>query len=260
MPKGARTDCRRPDSSATIPDVPGSAAQYAEILRSGRWFQGLPAALQTQLLGVATVRSLGEGEHLFQRGDPFCGLYAIVDGSVRITGASEAGKEALLTLIEPPSWFGEIAVFDREARTHDAIGEVPSTLVRVAPGPLDALLQAEPLFWHHLGALMASKVRLLFTLLEDLALFPIDVRLARRLLLMSGAYGEWRDRSRRVVEVSQEQLAAMLGSSRQTINTVLKQFASQGILRVAYGQIELLDGPALMRRAELAEGTGGAQR
>lgn len=243
-----------------MPAVPGSAAPYAEILRSGRWFQGLPSGLQAQLLSVATVRSLGAGEFLFQRGDPFCGLYAIVDGSVRITGASEAGKEALLTLIEPPSWFGEIAVFDRDVRTHDAIGEVPSILVRVAPEPLDTLLSAEPLFWHHLGALMASKVRLLFTLLEDLALFPIDVRLARRLLLMAGAYGEWRDRSRRVVEVSQEQLAAMLGSSRQTINTVLKQFAAQGILRVAYGQIELLDGPALLRRAELAEAVNPPQR
>lgn len=222
---------------------------YGPLLRSGRWFQGLPTALEERLLQVAQLRRLVAGEVLFHRGDAFCGLYAVVEGSVRITGATTAGKEALLTLIEPPSWFGEIAVFDREPRTHDAIAEVDALLIRIAPEPLDQLLSAEPDLYRHLGLLMGAKLRLLFTMVEELALFPLEVRLVRRLLLMAGAYGEWQDRSRRVVEVRQEQLAAMLGASRQTINATLRQLAAAGLLKVAYGQIELLDGEALRARA-----------
>jgi CRP/FNR family cyclic AMP-dependent transcriptional regulator len=226
-----------------------NVTRYAGLLRTGRWFQGLPDALQDALLRAAVVRVLPAGERLFTRGDSPCGLYAVVEGSVRISGVTDAGKEVLLTLAEPPSWFGEIAVFDRDVRTHDAVAHVASTLVRVPQTALDAILAAEPRYWRDLGLLLTSKLRLIFTMLEDLAVLPLGVRLARRLLLMADAYGEWQDRSRRVVDVRQEQLAMMLATSRQTMNALLKDYAAQGLVRVAYGQVEILDFDGLRRIA-----------
>ncbi len=220
---------------------PRNAARYEGLLRTGRWFDGLPDALRQAILRVARVRTLEAGERLFSRGDALTGLYAIVEGSVRITGVTAAGKEALLTLAEPPSWIGEIAVFDRAPRTHDAIAEVKSVLVHVPQDDLDAILAAEPRYWRDLGLLVTAKLRLLFTMVEDIAALPLAVRLARRLLLMAGSYGEFHDRTRRVVDVRQEQLAMMLTTSRQTMNALLKEFASQGMIRVSYGQIEILD-------------------
>jgi CRP-like cAMP-binding protein len=223
--------------------------RYAGQLKTGRWFQGLPEGFQQDLLRAAIVRTLHADERLFSRGDPPRGLYAVVEGSIRISGVSESGKEALLTLAEPPSWIGEISLFDGEPRTHDAIAEAPSVVIEIPQESLDAILEANPQYWRDLGLLLTAKVRLLFSMMEDLAVLPLGVRLARRLLLMAGAYGEWTDRSKRVVDVRQEQLAMMLTTSRQTMNALLKEFASQGVLRLSYGQIEIVDFPGLRRAA-----------
>jgi CRP-like cAMP-binding protein len=246
------SDCRPADNPATFlgegrPLDAKVQERYAALLRSGRWFRGLADELQREILRIALVRNLDPGERLFSRGDPPCGLYAVVDGTIRIAGVTDEGKEVTLTLVDPPSWFGEIAVFDREARTHDAIAQTVSTVIRVPQDALEALLEASPQYWRDLALLVTAKLRLAFVALEDSSTRSLPLRLARRLLVMAHAHGEWNDRSRRVVEVRQDQLATMLGTSRQTLNAALKEYAAQGVLRVSYGQVEILDLDALRR-------------
>jgi len=220
---------------------PMTAKEYKELLRSGRWFRSIPGDLQDALLGAAVLKRLAAGELLFSRGDPPGGLYAVVDGAMRVSGFAGTGKEALLSLLEPPTWFGEVSVFDGLPRTHDAVAEKPATLVHVAPEWLDPLMAAEPRLWRELGRLLASKTRLAFLMIEDVALAPAAVRLARRLVLMTEGYGEWYDRTRRVLSVRQEQLALMLNVSRQTANQLLKELEGKGMVRLAYGEIEIVD-------------------
>lgn len=223
-------------------------ARYAELLRSGRWFGRLPDALQRELLAAAVARTLGDGERLFARGDPPDGLYAVVDGSLRVAGTADV-KEVLLAIVEPPSWFGEISVFDGAPRTHDAIAQTAATVLHIPQRALDRILAAEPTYWRDLGLLLTTKIRLMFTAMEDATAMPLGTRLARRLLVTAAGHGELRDGSKRVVAVRQEQLATMLGTSRQTLNALLKSCEAKGLLRVAYGQIEILDFDGL---AELA--------
>lgn len=100
---------------------------YRSQLQAGRWFQGLPEALQTHLLALAQPRQLPPGQRLFARGDAPCGLYCVVEGAIRISAVSENGKEALLILVEAPHWFGEIALFDaRRAPTTPTPKATPS--------------------------------------------------------------------------------------------------------------------------------------
>ena len=93
---------------------------YLGQLSQGHWFAALPQALRHTLLDMAQVQRLDAGQRLFRRGDKPSGLYAVVEGAVRVGAVSETGKEALLTLVEPPYWFGEISLFDGLPRTHDA--------------------------------------------------------------------------------------------------------------------------------------------
>lgn len=218
-----------------------SPRDYKELLRSGRWFRSVPGDLQDALLGAGVLRALAPGELLFSRGDPPDGLYAVVDGAMRVSGFAGTGKEALLSLLEPPTWFGEVSVFDGLPRTHDALAEKATTLIHVAPTWLGPLLAAEPRLWRELGRLLANKTRLAFLMIEDVALAPASVRLARRLILMTEGYGEWYDRTRRVLSVRQEQLALMLNVSRQTANQLLKELEGKGLVKLAYGEIEILD-------------------
>lgn len=212
---------------------------YASLLNQGHWFAALPAALSQTLLEMARVQRLGAGQRLFRRGDRPSGLYAVVEGAVRVGAIGENGKEALLTLVEPPYWFGEISLFDGLPRTHDAFAESTSTLLLLPQAELLALLERQPQHWRDFALLMSHKLRLAFIALEDMSLLPAAPRLARRLLLIAENYGE--SEPRRVLHLAQEQLALMLSLSRQTTNQILKELEAQGVVRLTYGEIEILD-------------------
>ena len=213
-------------------------------LMSGQWFSHLPVSLQDSLLSVARVRRLLPGQRLFQRGDPPCGLYAVLEGSVRIGAVSEQGKEALLSLIEQPHWFGEICLFDGQPRTHDAFGLGHCVLLHIPQAVLLALLDERPPYWRQLALLMSHKLRLTFISLEQLSLMPAPARLAHRLLMIAQGYGET-DSPRRLLQLPQEQLAALLSLSRQTTNQILKDLQGQGIVNLRYGEVEILDAERL---------------
>lgn len=215
------------------------ALSHHSLLLAGHWYAGLPAELQQALLGMARVQRLEPGQRLFSRGDKPSGLYAVVDGAMRIGAVNAHGKEALLTLVEPPYWFGEISLFDGQPRTHDAFAEGPCTLLLLPQTSLLALLERQPQYWRDFALLMSQKLRLAFIALEEMSLLPAAPRLARRLLLMAENYGE--GEPRRVLHLAQEQLALMLAVSRQTTNQILKELEGQGILRLSYGEIEVLD-------------------
>ncbi|RZU48245.1 CRP-like cAMP-binding protein [Fluviicoccus keumensis] len=230
-------------SSSSRSDI----AAHREAIAAGRWFGGLPAALQDALLEGAVLHALDTGQRLFARGDAFDGIYSVVRGALRTVGVNENGKEAMLAILEPCSWFGEIALFDGLARTHDVIADQPSLVLRVPKAALEAMLAANPGWWYWFGLLQSQKMRFAFIALEEAALLPAPIRVARRLVYMAEGYGEWQDRSRRVLPLPQDQLASMLSLSRQTINQVLRQLEGQGLVRLSYRELEILDLDGLRR-------------
>ncbi|PWK43643.1 Crp/Fnr family transcriptional regulator [Pseudomonas sp. OV226] len=217
---------------------------WRSTLMTGQWFSHLPVSFQHSLLAIARARRLGAGQLLFKRGDPPCGLYAVLEGSVRIGAVSEQGKEALLSLVEPPHWFGEICLFDGQPRTHDAFGVGQCVLLHIPQAVLLKLLDEQPQYWRQLALLMSQKLRMTFINLEQLSLMPAPARLAHRLLMIAAGYGEITP-PRRVLQLPQEQLASMLSLSRQTTNQILKELQGQGILDLRYGEIEILDAERL---------------
>ncbi|MBB4513035.1 Crp/Fnr family transcriptional regulator [Paraburkholderia fungorum] len=227
-----------------------SSNELAALLARSAWFRSAPAAMQAQLIQAGRIERLAAGERLFTRGDSDDGLYCVLDGLMRIGAASSAGKEALLAVIEPVNWFGEIALFDKRPRTHDAYAERDAELFHVPRAALAALLERTPEYWHAFGLLLTQKLRLAFDAIEEAALLPAAPRVARRLLLMAGGYGE-PGAIRRVLKVPQEDLAMMLALSRQTINQVLKQFETQGALKLRYAEIEIADVQKLSALADL---------
>jgi CRP-like cAMP-binding protein len=227
-------------------------ADYREMLRAGRWFRGLPEAFQDAIVSISFVKEVEPKVRLFARGDPGNGMYAVLDGKLRASSSDGAGKTALLTIVEPPNWVGELPIFDGLPRTHDLTAEAPALVVYVPQTPLLALLDQHPRWWSDMSLLLAGKLRLAFGAIEDSQLLPLPARLAHRLVLIAEGYGEWSDRSTRQVGVSQETLATMLATSRQTINQALKAMEAKGWVRLAYGCVEILDRNALRQSLEEA--------
>ncbi|WP_321925931.1 Crp/Fnr family transcriptional regulator [Paraburkholderia guartelaensis] len=241
-------------TSRSVPPVITSSPSAAALERSA-WFRGAPEPLRDALRAAGRVRTLQAGERLFMRGDADDGLYCVLEGAVRVGAASVAGREALLAVVGPAHWFGEIALFDGGARTHDAYAERDSALFHVPRAALVALLDATPAYWHAFGLLLAQKLRLAFDTIEETALLGASARVARRLLLLSNEYGDAAgtqdvQRSRLVINVPQEDLALMLALSRQTVNQILRQFEREGLLALRYGEIEIVDAAGLASNAQ----------
>ncbi|MBH3368021.1 Crp/Fnr family transcriptional regulator [Pseudomonas carnis] len=216
-----------------------TATWHAQLAR-GHWFSHLPPDLQRSLLAAARLRVLTAGQYLFKRGDPPCGVYAVLEGTVRISAVSAQGKEAVLSLVETPYWFGEICLFDNLPRTHDALATGACRLLQVPQAAMLGILEQHPLFWREMALLMSHKLRLSLINIEQMSLMPASKRLAHRLLMIAQGYGEV-EQARRVLQLPQEDLAAMLGLSRQTINSLLKALEQQGIIGLSYGAIEIRD-------------------
>jgi CRP/FNR family cyclic AMP-dependent transcriptional regulator len=225
-------------------------ADYRELLRAGRWFRSIPAPFQDALVSLASLRRVARREVLFRRGEPGNGMFGVIEGKLRASGTDDEGNEALLTLVEPPGWVGEIPFFDGLPRTHDLVADVPSLVVFVPAAPLHAFLDAEPRHWRDFSALLTAKLRLAFIAIEDGVASSIGERVARRLVMIADGYGQWTDRTYPLIDVSQETLAMLVASSRQSVNQVLRKLEADGLVRLAYGGVEVKDLEGLRRAAK----------
>lgn len=208
-------------------------------LGSDDWFAACPPVCQDALLALARLRRLRNGESLFARGGEADGLCCVTAGALRIGVLDAQGQPAILAYLEPYQWFGEISMIDGLPRTHDAVADGDTQVLVVPRAGLMAFLEAHPVMWRELGRLACRKLRVAFTVLEELAQLPLEERVLRRLRLLAQGYGS-RDLPRRRVRLGQEALAQMLGVSRQSANKALKSLEAQGALRLRYGEIELL--------------------
>jgi CRP-like cAMP-binding protein len=229
-----------------MPDL----SRFLPVLNSGRWFSQLPPEFAFALLQMAKLRTLQAGDALFLRDSPPCGLYALVAGAIRISGHSgqpNDAREALLVMLTPPQWFGEISVFDGSARTHHAHAAEPCLLLQVPHEELLAWLHNHPQHWRDLAVLMADKLRMAFVSMEEQTVLSAPLRLARRLVGMAQGYGQRTEdgSTRRVLAITQEELALMIGVSRQTTNQILNALKGQRIIRIQRGALEILDLSAL---------------
>lgn len=229
------------DAPLTDPALAGLRAAF----ETDAWFACCPRDFADALFQMARTRQLRHGESLFMRGASADGLCCVLAGGLRVSRMQSDGSESLLAYLEPYQWFGEISLIDGAPRTHDAVADGVTRLALVPEPALLAWLQTHPQHWRDLAKLTCMKLRTVFGVLEDIALLPLEQRLAKRLWLVAHGYGARSDPARRHVRLPQEQLALMLGVSRQTVNKALRSLERDGVLALRYGSIELLDLAAL---------------
>lgn len=227
--------------------------QHASLLQRNRWFRGLPADCISEMVAMARLRRLEDGQRLHARGDLPDGLYGVSTGAMRISNTGADGREALLTVLSPGNWFGEISLFDELPRTHDAHAMGVTEVLMIPRKGFQQLLERRPELYPHFMRLLCRRLRQSFNMMEDSALLPLPARLAKRLLMHAQYYGDVALGNERLsIQLSQEVLGLMLNSSRQSINKLLKKLEQAGWISIHYSQITILDEDALTR---LATGT-----
>ncbi|WP_163120800.1 Crp/Fnr family transcriptional regulator [Acinetobacter portensis] len=218
-------------------------------LENNVWFSELPPIFQTFILGKSQLLHAEKDQKIFLSGDIFNGLYAVLEGSVRLGYIDIQGKEAVAAIVEPIMWFGEISLVDQQPRSHDAIATRKSVILHIHAQEMIQLLNDHPQFWFYIAKLTSQKLRFAFLELISIQTQTIYQRLAQRLLVILGGYGNHLHIENNIIHLSQEQLAQMLVCSRQTINQELQNLEKQGVIKVTFKRIEVLDNEKLHRIA-----------
>ena len=220
-------------------------------IESGSWFSKLSQPLRNAILSRAVVRRLQDGQLLATRGSPAEDWSAVAKGAVRISSVSLSGKQITLTYVEPGTWFGDIALFDGLPRTHDANAHGETTLLTVRKPDFRELLAQHTELYEALLRLNCRRLRMMYNIFEDLNTKPLAARLAKQILLLARSYGIAQGEEIRIgLQLAQEDLAQLLGASRQRVNQELKALEREGAVRVEPTRLVVLSREKLMHIAE----------
>jgi CRP-like cAMP-binding protein len=232
-------------------NTPVLTLEEQQNIDSGSWFSRLTPALRNAILSRAGVRRLADGALLSSRGDPATEWCGVAKGAVRVSSVSLSGKQVTLTYVEPGTWFGDIALFDGLPRTHDANAHGETTVLVIRKADFKDLLAQHVELYDALLRLNCRRLRLMFDNIEDLNTRPLAARLARQILLLAKSYGIEQGGEIRVgLQLAQEDIAQLIGASRQRVNQELKGFEREGAVRIEPTRLVVLSREKLLEIAE----------
>lgn len=216
---------------------------WKPTLLGNAWYASCPAVLQDALLLHGRLRKVSAGGQVFEHGATDHALYCVLSGQVQAYYPDASGAMPLLATLDPPHWFGEMSFIDGEPRSHVAVVEQQALLLSVARADLLPFLEQHAGCWRDIARLAVSKLRRAYQLIPLDAQLPARSRLIKRLWLVAHGYGFKEDAPRTRLHLSQDQLASTLGMTRQTVNKVLRDLELQGLVKLHYGEVELLNLP-----------------
>jgi CRP-like cAMP-binding protein len=227
-------------------------AEFAvEALGRCRLFAGLgPEALEA-IARSLRIRHFRRGEVLFHEGDPGDALFIVASGAVKVVVPSEEGEEAILATLKRGDFLGELALLDGAPRSASAIALEATDALTLPRDQFRALADAEPAIRGALLEAMARELRRLTRHVAELHFLDLTGRLAARLVRLAEEHGErLADGSVRLdAPLTQSDLAAMIGATRQSVNKLLGEFEEEGLLRLERDSIVVADVSALARAA-----------
>jgi CRP-like cAMP-binding protein len=221
-----------------------------DVLASVPLFAALDNDTAELLVAALTTRPVVRGHVVFQEGDPGDRLFIVLDGKMKISRAAADGRENLLAVLGPGEMFGELSLFDPGPRTATASAVTDSTLASLDHDDLRPLLLDQPGVAVQLLRALAQRLRRTNEAMADLVFSDVPGRVAKALLDLAERFGDDEGDGVRVKhDLTQEELAQLVGASRETVNKALSEFANRNWLRLEGRTVLLLDRERLARRA-----------
>lgn len=222
--------------------------QAVSLLGTTRLFAGLREDALRQLAERAIERSYRKGQLIFYQGDVGESLFVVVHGSVKVFVTSEEGDEMVLVTLQTPETFGELALIDGGTRSASAETLEPTSLLAITRSSLLELLRSDPALVDSLLRSLGGVVRRLTEQASDLVFLDLHGRVAKLLLGLAEERGRHHGGDTVLdLHMTQSDLAAMVGGSRQSVNQILHAFERRGYLEFE-GRKVVLKRPELLRR------------
>ncbi len=222
------------------------------LIDAHHMLSALTPAERRQLLALAAVKRYAAGDMVFAEGDAGDGLYGVLAGQIAITADSSQGRELILNLCGPGSFFGEVALLDGHGRSANAVAKAPTMLLFIGRRDFMPYLERNPKIAIRLLALLCERLRVSTERFEDSMFLGVSARLAKRLLSLIDVHGsaDGGADARIGLKLSQGELARILGVSREIVNRQLSEWRDAGIILTRGGHITINDRRALERLLE----------
>lgn len=215
------------------------------------YFAGLGSSDFRELTRSIRERSYRRGESVLLEGEPCHGLYVVLAGRVKVFKISAEGREQVLRILGPGRTFNDVPVFDG-GRNPASISALEDSRVAFIPKErILTLVDHHPRVAHAVIRVLASRLRAMTVLIEDLSLRSVVARVAKLLLdCAAGRETVIEDRGGACARLTQQQIAAMTGSVREVVQRALATLEREGAIETGRARVRILDPVALERWSE----------
>ncbi|MDR1428607.1 MAG: Crp/Fnr family transcriptional regulator [Bifidobacteriaceae bacterium] len=213
-------------------------------------FAGIDPEERADLLAATTVTRLSRGDVLFHQGDTGDTFYIVATGKLKLGWRAADGRESLIAILGPGEMIGELTLFDPGPRTATAVAVSDTELSTLSHSQLTAEIGRHPEVATHLLSALAHRLRRTNEIIGDLVFCDVPGRVARTILDLASRFGTPQGRGTYVRhDLTQEELAQLVGASRETVNKALSGFAQRGWIRLEGRALSVLDMERMRRRA-----------
>ncbi len=203
------------------------------IIRKAPLFSALDDDASHALRASMVALKLNKGQILFKEGEEGDRLYVVVHGKIKLGTTSADGRENLLSILGPGEMFGELSLFDPEPRTSTATAVTDARLVSLAHDAVMGLVTSSPQTSLELLRRLAQRLRKSNEVLADLVFADVPGRVAKAIMDLGERFGVQKEDGLHVNhDLTQEELAQLVGASRETVNKALADFASRGWVKL----------------------------
>jgi CRP/FNR family cyclic AMP-dependent transcriptional regulator len=221
-----------------------------EVLGRAPLFEALDEEGARALRATVTEVDLSRGQTLFSEDQEGDRLYVILEGKIKLTRTAPDGRENLLSVLGPSEMFGELSLFDPRPRTASAIAVTEGRLAALSHSDLWPFLKGHPEIGIYLLRALAQRLRRTNEIMADLVFTDVPGRVAKALLDLAERFGQPTETGLHVHhDLTQEELAQLVGASRETVNKALADFAQRGWLRIEARAVQVLDIERLRKRS-----------
>lgn len=221
-----------------------------DVLRRAPLFASLDDQAFAALTEELTEVDLSRGSTLFHEGDPGDQLYFIISGKIKLGRTAPDGRESLVAIMGPGELFGEMALFDPSPRSTSATAVSETRLAGLKHENLKKVIERSPDVSAQLLQALARRLRRTNESLADLVFSDVPGRVAKALLDLADRFGRPATDGILVAhELTQEELAQLVGASRETVNKALAEFVQRGWLRLEARAVVILDIQRIRQRS-----------
>jgi len=219
-----------------------SPDQKRDLLANVPLFNGLAPAELDALIPVARTVSLKSREELFHKGDQGAQVYVVIRGNLKALTTSDEGDDVVFSILGPGEVLGEIALLGGTPRTATVTSIDASELLIIDRRDFIDFLRKHPDVAIKLLDVLAQRMKRVSELVEDTLFLNLPLRLAKKLLSLSRAYGEPHPQGLRLdLKLSQEEWGDLVGTTRESINKQLRAWTEDGLITVDHGYIIIHD-------------------